>query len=171
LFWVSLLFWFLAINFYFTKFTMGAADSRGFHFFGNTHSCVRQAFSWELLKSPLTILIRELRDEVSENFENLSEKRDLIQCTGGTPAGNNGHRPCGRLDCVPQQTIAIPQNKSAGWSRYRLGQRSGNASATRNSCFFSHELKTRALELHNQFVRISGRSRVFFRNFVPPFPE
>jgi hypothetical protein len=34
----------------------------------------------------LTTLLREWRDEVPENFKNLSEKRDLIQCTGGTRA-------------------------------------------------------------------------------------
>jgi hypothetical protein len=78
LFWFSFLSWFLAITSYFTA-GDGSADSHLFRVFNNTHKCVRLAFPWKLLKCSPAIIIRELRDEVSENFENLSEKRDLIQ--------------------------------------------------------------------------------------------
>ena len=73
-------------------------------FFAIRINAYGEPFSWKLLKSSPTILIRELRVEVSENFENLSEKSDLIQCTGGTPSRKQWTLSVQASERVPQQT-------------------------------------------------------------------
>jgi hypothetical protein len=98
------LFWFLAISFYFTEGTW----KRGFSwiplFLAIRIIAYDKPFPWKPLNSSPTILIRELRDEVSENFENLSEKTDLIQCTGGTPSRKQWTLSVQASERVPQQT-------------------------------------------------------------------
>jgi hypothetical protein len=61
-------------------------------------------FSWKLLESSPTILIRELRVEVSENFENLSEKRDLIQRSWRDSCRKQWTSSMWTAGCVAQQT-------------------------------------------------------------------